>query len=258
MYTLKKMRSNLLKGDVGEAFFKHWCEQNIDVIKGVVAEQFGYNPKDVVNIKSKREILLSESFPDFAVFKRSDTKRKKPLLGISVNTQSKGYTIDSTMGGFCCECPRRKSCVAGTEQNLWYNQYNITNDYPSFKSKYGADVILVTLFITWRDAVFKFVKANHLEPVVKRYLVGGRKAVKDSEAGKKFLQRLIFTGNTSTPRPYDMRWLALVDIEQNPSKYQVTGGLSQYGRPRKVYCVDYDLTKGEVDLKTFIKSIAPK
>lgn len=98
MYTPEKMETNLLRGDIGEAFFRLWFENHAN---NVILRQFGFNPQGVVDVAKKE--LKKQSFPDFAIF---DNSLEKPILGISINTQKGAYNVYATAAPYCFKCPR--------------------------------------------------------------------------------------------------------------------------------------------------------
>lgn len=261
MYTDKQMERQLRKGDLGEALFREWAERALGGLfteRGWSLEQQGFNPGGFVD-RSDKEDLKENSDPDFALYS-SDVEQ--PITGISINSQKKWYSAASTMGGFCIKCPRAWDCIDGNEENLWYNKYNITNDYPQFKDRFdNVDVMLLTLRVNL-DSVSKWAKEENYEKVVHGYIFGGIEQVvgKDREQFLHYLRH----GRRSENwwRSMEIRWILHSELEELDEEYKVgaskipywtTGGRSQFGRPREVCCVDVNLSRGEKELLYFLK-----
>lgn len=255
------MEKQLRKGDLGEALFREWAERNLNNIlldKGWILEQQGFNPGGFVDLTEKKDLKKS-SDPDFAIY---SVDTGLPVVGISINSQKNWYSAKSTMGGYCIKCPRAWRCIDGNEENLWYNKYNITNDYVQFKERFNnIDVILLTPKVNL-DSMIKWVKKEHYEDVVHSYIYGGMDKV-DKKDREKFLHYLRHgRRSVNWQRSMEVRWILHSELEELDEEYNVsagktpywiTGGRSQFGRPREVCCVDVNLSRGEKALLYFLK-----
>lgn len=101
------------------------------------------------------------------------------MVGVSVNTQAKLYTVESSMGKGCIKCPRAYSCYDGFEGNLWYNKYNLS-DYYKFEQRFNAETCMVTLLVN-AASIAKWVEENKLEHLVHAYILDGGQQLTDEE-----------------------------------------------------------------------------
>ncbi len=254
-YTSDKMERQLRKGNVAEALFRLWTEDHAALLPNLTFRQQGYNPAEIVGVEAKRDELKRKSDPDFAAI-RKGTKAPEYVVGISVNGQKSGYTAASTMGGLCIRCPRGLSCLDGHESNVWYNRYNITNDYPQFRQRYaGIDVVLVTIMLPSIDTIFGKVRELGWESLVFDYIVGGSAEIEGSPQADEMMTYLRFGSRGKTRRHLEVRYVLQSDLESGAVPHFVTGGLSQYGRPREVCCVDIRLTHGEDQLLDYLSRL---
>lgn len=254
-YTPDKMERQLRKGNIAEALFRLWTEDHAALLTNLTFRQQGYNPAEIVGVEEKREELKRQSDPDFAAI-RQEGYQPEYVVGISVNSQKSGYTATSTMGGLCIRCPRGLSCLDGHESNLWYNRYNIVNDYPQFRKRYGGiDVLLVTFILPSSDTIFKKVGERGWESLVLDYIVGGSTAVAGQSEASEMLDYLRFGARGRNRRRMEVLHVFHSELESGTVPHFVTGGLSQYGRPREVCCVDIKLPHNEARLLTYLSRL---
>lgn len=245
MYDDEAMKRRLVKGDVGEALFRRWFDKNVGHLENIRLVHWGYYPLGVVKDEEKRKLLKQQSDPDYALVRGNAPN--KPLRGISVNSQSRPYDIRSTMGGDCIKCPRSTSCYDGNEQNLWYNEFNIRSDYTKFSQQNGVEVALASLIVGSLNTVAQRVSEGGLEQVVHDYVQGGEEAVDDKDGLAAFLKQL-----EKRERVKNFRWLLHSEVRDGKVSSFITGGWSNRGRPRLVYCVDMKLSR---DQKSFVQSV---
>jgi hypothetical protein len=234
MYDDEAMRKRLVKGDVGEALFRYWFEENVGSLTNLRLLHWGYFPFGIVKDEEKRKLLKKQSDPDYAIVNRKD--ESKPILGVSVNAQAHPYDIHSTMGGDCVKCPRSLSCYDRKEENMWFNAFNIKNDYVKFSNQNSARVVLAVLLVSSIATVAAWVSANDLARVVHDYVQGGPEAVEDKKGLADFLAKL-----GARDRVKQFLWLWHQEVLDGKTRSFITGGWSNFGRPRPVYCVDMKL-----------------
>lgn len=193
-------------------------------------------------------MLKSRSDPDFALVRRDD--EKTPIIGISVNLQKKPYTCHSTMGGYCIKCPRADSCFDYNENNLWYNEFNINSDYVKFASEHNVEVILVSLFNSAIDTIAKWVLENNYEILLHDYVERGSEEVNTRDGWEEFYKKF-----TSRKRVKDLKWLKHSEVRSGKVPSFITGGWSNFGRPREVFCIDMNLAKSPEEFVEYIKQI---
>jgi len=270
MYDPDTMDRNLAIGDAGEALFRYWFETNCYGLEDIVLAQFGYNPEGIVADEDKKEMLKEhEDAPDFALFDRNDYEENgieaDPLVGISINTQKNWYDmdngpgvkldyeseiLDSTEWG-CYTCPRADNCYEGDLNNLWYNEYNISNDYRMFVEEYGVDVVMVSIISTTPyNARRKFQEDEEMFDACYRYLKEGENALpKDSVVD--FLDYLAFDQrykNRTEPRDQEIVFVTRGDIIDRLDEdfFHVTQ--SSVGGFRAVACVDSTMARNVSEL----------
>lgn len=248
------MQRQLRRGNVGEALFRLWTEDHATDFPHLEFRQQGYNPHGVVDVDAKRSHLKKSSDPDFAVV-RPGSEPPQYLIGVSVNTQKRPYTAASTMGGLCIRCPRAVSCLDGHEANVWYNRYNITNDYPQFRARFaGIDVVLATLWVPSIDTIFNRVKKMGVEELLLEYIRGGVKAIAGGD-GDRLLEYLRYGHRTKKRRNLRVVYALHSQLVSGEVPSFITGGLSQFGRPREVCCVDVRHAHSEDQLVAFLKGL---
>lgn len=265
MYTRDRMVRNLGVGTIAEAFFRTWWEENLGTVAEITLSQFGYNPEGIVVGREKADMLkrLPRS-PDFAVFRTEDlgTPREYPLVGISVNSQEKLYHMrTATSPADCYVCPRASDChkvatglPSSFPGNLWYNHYNITNDYRIFVEKFAADVLLVSIISRTPSAVWNAVKKKNRKKklgfteVEIRALINGETLAGDGI--EKLREYLIFKRGKSSSgrRTRQLFWYEYSDLYGQRVPYSITGAPVNQGRPRPVACVNVQLAKSEEEL----------
>lgn len=265
MYYQKGMEIRLRKGDVGEALFREWFERKFGSLaesKGFTIEQQGFNPGGFQDITEKGH-LKQKNDPDFAIYPE---KSEKPLVGISINTQAKLYTVDSSMGKGCIKCPRAYSCYDGFEGNLWYNKYNLS-DYYKFEQTFHVETCMVTLLVN-AGSIAKWVEDNKLEPLVHAYILdGGQQLIdKEKKALADLLKYLRQGRRKNWERPLQIRWLLRSELDEiTPTKssaaagkipYWTTGGRVERGRPRPICCIDSKLARNEKQFIQFVTKLA--
>jgi hypothetical protein len=264
MYYREGMERRLRKGDIGEALFREWFERVLGKLEalGYTLEQQGYNPGGFVDLSEKKH-LKEKNDPDFAIY---SAKTGKPLVGISINTQSKFYTASNAMGGKCIKCPRAWNCSNSNEKNLWYNRYNL-DDYAKFERRFGVETCMVTLRVN-TESIAKYVRERELEDIVHAYIFDGGKNLRNAEREKlEELKRYLRHGRKAGwKRPLEIRWVLRSELEEitpqkssvpsNKIPFWVTGGRVEKGRPRDVCCVDAGLARGERELIEYLSSLA--
>jgi hypothetical protein len=254
-YTQEKMERQWRKGNVAEALFRLWVEDHSALLPRLAFVQQGYNPAAIVPVEAKRESLKRQSDPDFAaIYRVGDVARY--AAGISVNGQKAGYTARSTMGGLCILCNRGRSCLDGHEANLWYNRYNIVNDYRQFRERMnGVDVALVTLLLPSSDTIFGEVKKRGWEALILDYIRAGRAGIAEQPQAGEMLHYLGFGARGRIRRRMEIRFTLHSELETGTIPQFITGGISQYGRPREVCCVDIRHSRGEDDLLAYLSRL---
>jgi hypothetical protein len=265
MYYQKGMEIRLRKGDVGEAIFRNWFERKLGDLarsRRITIEQQGFNPGGFLDISEKGH-LKQKNDPDFAIYPE---KSEKPLVGISINTQAKLYTVDSSMGKGCIKCPRAYSCYDGFEGNLWYNEYNLS-DYYKFEHRFNVETCMVTLLVN-AASIAKWVEDNKMEHLIYAYILDGGQHLtsKEKEALADLLKYLRQGRRKNWERPLQIRWLLRSELDEiTPMKssvdagkirYWTTGGRVERGRPRPICCVDSKLARNEGQLIQFLTNLA--
>jgi len=276
MYDPETMDRNLAIGDAGEALFRYWFETHCDGLDDVVLDQLGYNPEGRVSDEEKSEMLkeLADS-TDFALFDKEDYEEDgaeaEPILGISINTQKGWYDMDNNPGvkldytsdildrndWGCYTCPRAQRCYDGELENLWYNEYNISNDYKLFVDEYDVDVLMVSIISTTPYNIRrKFKNDDEMFDACYRYLRHGEDAL-DNEQVVDFLDYLAFDQrykNRTEPREEQFNFvlrsqlLDLIDEED----FHVTE--ASMGAFRPVACIDGGVARDEQELIEYISS----
>jgi len=257
------MERRLRKGDIGEAMFREWFKRKLGDYfhsRGYTLEQQGFNPGGFVDVSEKKH-LKEKSDPDFAIY---SNRTGRPIVGISVNTQAKFYTVESSMGGYCCRCPRVNSCLDGREKNLWYNKYNLS-DYAKFERRFNVQTCMVTL-ITRVDSIVKWVTKHELHDIVHAYIFDGGVQLKGKDRCKlnELLKKIRYSKGRKQ-RQLEIRWVLRSELEEiTPEKLSVTpgkipfwttGGRVERGKPRPVCCVNADLAHTEQELIDFLKGL---
>lgn len=269
MYTPRKMARNLGIGNIGEAFFRYWYETHCNELDDLSLRQFGYNPEGIVVGEEKKEMLKQlERSTDFAIYRAvdldEDPQEAKPILGISVNTQKYTYTMSQARAPKmeykgeswgCFNCPRGNRCFDHEIGNLWYNEYNISNDYLLFRNEFGADVLLITIISKMPYTVWNGkIKKGEFDDELRRYLLDGKFSISESQDVVDFLDYLLFLrAQVTSPRDYEIVWLSYSDILSGKIRYHITGAPVSRGRPRPVVCIDLINSRSERELIKFIE-----
>jgi len=267
MYYREGMEKRLRKGEVGEAIFREWFNRKLGEFcssRGYVLEQQGFNPGGFVDVGEKRH-LKETSDPDFALYPK---QTRKPIVGISINTQEKFYTADSAMGKGCIKCPRAYSCHNGNERNLWFNKYNLS-DYAKFEEKFNVETCMVTLFVSV-DSVARWIERKAYEDLTHAYIFDGGRTLTNAqkEQLKEFLNFLRHGQRKGWERRLEIRWMFRSELTEitpeRPSAPQgkipfwTTGGRVERGRPRPVCCVNAKHARDEKELIDHITSLASR
>lgn len=263
MYTPEVMERNLGVGNIGEACFRSWFERRVmSAALGVTLEHYGYNPDGLVVGRDKVEMLkaLAKS-PDFVLISTAAASARVPLLGISVNSQSSLYTMhDARAPWLCHTCARnaQQDCYEEKIGNLWFNRYNIDNDYKGFVEAFGVDVLLVTIQAAWFGRVFKQVKEAGLEGAALRFIRNGRSQVENGlrssqDDVERFLTLLTKERRGARDRKLKVVWLSYQGILNGRVPYSVAAGQSQFGRPREVVCVNSAMGQSEESLVDLLR-----
>ena len=274
MYTPSKMTRNLVRGNVGEAFFRYWFETNCHGLDDLTLRQFGYNPAGVVVGEEKVEMLKRlERSTDFAIYRVADLKESPkeagPILGISINTQNSPYTMyhsrspkmdyDGRTWG-CYNCPRGRPCFDDDVENLWFNEYNISNDYRLFFDEFRVDVLMITILSKIPNLVFNArITKGQFENELREYLLGGAKAILENRSILAYKLLPLFDQrykNRTHPREYDLVWMNYRDILNGRIKYHITGAPVSRGRPRPVACIDLMHAFVEAELIKYIEDLS--
>lgn len=274
MYTPSKMTRNLVMGNVGEAFFRYWYETNLQGIDDLTLRQFGYNPEGIVVGEDKVDMLKRlERSTDFAIYRVADLEESpkvaEPILGVSINTQKTPFTMYQSRapkydyrGGVwgCYNCPRGKPCYNGNIENLWFNEYNISNDYKLFHEEFKVDVIMVSILSKIPNIVFngRIRKGQH-EKELREYLLEGSPAIEKNHDIVNFLDYLLFDGRykkRTRPRDYDIVWLKYSDILKGKITYHITGAPVSQGRQRPVACMELKYSRPEEELIELIEGFS--
>src|SRR5688572_18286446 len=257
MYTQEKMDHQLRAGNAAEAVFRFWFEEHAAAFPRIKLIQQGYNPTGVIPVGDKREHLMKQSDPDFAIVPADaeDLELAPRILGISINSQKRPYDRLSTMGGHCIKCPRAFSCYDGNEKNLWYNSYNIENDYPQFRERFGgADVALVTLFFD-PTPLYTWVQNQDMDDLLLSYIYAGRDGVREEARTEDLMRRIAFGHRRAVRRTFDLVWLLHSEIAGGNVTWFQTGGRSQYGRPRMVHCEDMRAARDEASFESYLAAL---
>lgn len=259
------MERNLFLGNIGEGFFRYWFEDQIAPLSDeFTIGQFGYNPEGVVVGPEKVELLKSLTrSPDFALFGRKDlgTPSERPLLGISVNVQKQLYTMHNARApALCWRCARgvQEECYRRNVGNLWFNQYNITNDYFGFVRLFEVDVLLVSIIATWPGAVLSGIQRYSLEDNLFGFINHGLEEEPTSEMGK-CIDILMFDQRYKEKRrrPYELRWIPYSRLLRQEIPQSIAGAPVNVGIPRKVVCVDMKDSFPENDLLRYLGEFKP-
>lgn len=246
------MERQLRKGNIVEALFRLWTDDKRELLDKLEFRQLGYNPAGIITVDQKRDLLKVASDPDFAVV-RAGSHPPRVLAGISINGQKRGYTAASTMGGLCIRCPRSISCLDRGEANLWYNRYNITNDYAQFRRRFpDVDVVLVSLLVASLDEIHKQAKKRSWHDLVFRLIGDGPAAVAAEPEGEEMIRYLRYGARGKVARSMTVLHLLHSELEIGTVPHFVTGGLSQFGHPRPVCCVDIKLAHDEQSLIDYL------
>ena len=211
MYTRALMQRNLTTGNVAEAFFRLWWAERFSDVRKIALGQHGYNPEGIVEGREKAEMLkrLPQS-PDFALYGADERSSPKghPLLGISINSQADLYTMANARSPVhCFSCGRAPRCYQAAVTtgdgygNLWFNRYNITNDYRLFTELSGAPVVLVTIVASFPSTCQKAVADRYSEEAWA--LIHGRAAEVDPERMRRFTDYILL-------QSWKSRWRAPV------------------------------------------------
>ena len=274
MYTRERMDRNLGVGNIVEAFFRNWFERQVSAKRpDLVLSQFGYNPEGLITGREKVEMLkrLPRS-PDYALFDKSTlgTGQETPIVGISVNGQGSLYTMHNARAPWLCwTCARgaQQPCYEEKIGNLWYNRYNITNDYQSFTRLFKTEVILVTIVARWLGNIFKSVREEGLSNTALQYVKQGEPRREegismsvDGETSEliRFIDLLTYQqqGKHHTkPRQYTLSWLLYSGVVDNKIPQSVTGAPVNIGQPREVVCIDSRDARGESELVEYFRSL---
>jgi len=276
MYTPSKMTRNLVRGNVGEAFFRYWYETNCYGLDDLTLRQFGYNPDGIIVGEEKKEMLKRlERSTDFAIYRVADLEENPdeaaPILGISINTQHSPFTMyqartpkmnyNGKIWG-CYNCPRGKRCFNGDVNNIWFNEYNISNDYRLFIDEFKVDVILVTIISKMPNLIWNArIKRGIYEKELREYLFGGYKSIIKNKDIIKFLDYLLFDQrykDRTHTRNYQLVWLKYSDILEGKINYHITGAPVSRGLPRPVVCIDLKNASSERTLIKFIEGFSKR
>lgn len=297
MYSPDTMKRNLSYGNIAEAMFRLWYEKNARRTKSTRLLQIGYNPDGTVPVTEK-PWLVEKSDPDFALVRLNGAGEPgAALYGVSINAQQRPYYIGSTAGGLCSidvrardavgrrrSCPQVFDCHDLNPQlgRLWYNQWNVDNDYPRFLEKSGAvDVVLVTLVTNRPERLHHWLHPKPKEEVagqvgakkrtkgmsaderaavekaIWQYLKGGLSGCEDRETAERFLRYLEFS-NKKQPvlTDFGIRWFLLSDILNRRVEWWLTASATfQSGRPPQKYCVPEAAARREADLVSFLAGV---
>lgn len=278
MYSNQRMDRNLRIGDAGEAFFRYWFETNCHGLDDLVLHQFGYNPDGRITDEEKSEMLKAlEESPDFALFSQSEIENPdmeaEPKLGISINTQKKYYDMEQArspkishdtdlieVGEWgCFSCPRGDDCWGGDTENLWFNEYNISNDYALFKDAFDVEVVMISIISTAPYSVDKKYTDDLYIDATREYLMNGRDALSNEEV-VDFLDDLNFDQRykkRTERRDYKIVFLIHSEIKDliERDQYHITGGPTR-GRPRPVACISKSEAYPESDLVEYFDDLS--
>src|SRR5207253_9097543 len=134
-------------GNVAEAIFKYWYEEYVRN-SALTLAQLSYNPQGRSSGEEKVKLLkcLARS-TDFCLYDAgSEPGAIRPVLGISVNQHAKGYSMweaRSAPGCWTCARKMQQPCYDKQISNVWFNKYNIDNDYKNFHDTYKVEIVLV-------------------------------------------------------------------------------------------------------------------
>ncbi len=264
MYTRERMDRNLGVGNIAEAFLRFWFEEKVaSRLPHLKISQFGYNPEGLVVGREKVEMLkrLRES-PDFALFLSTDvgTPGERPIAGISVNGQGGLYTMHNARAPWLCwKCARgaQEACYGKEIGNLWFNRYNITNDYRGFTELFHSDVILISVIATWFKTVFTRVRDEGLEAAALKYIKAGRDGETTSEIDRfiHVLTRIQRGKSGSELRKYELYWMLYSQILDGRIPQSITGAPVSVGLPREVVCIDVRSARSERELVDYLSSL---
>lgn len=276
MYDPETMDRNLAIGDAGEALFRYWYETNCDGLNDIVLDQFGYNPEGRISDEEKSEMLkeLADS-TDFALFEKEDYEENgveaDPILGISINTQKEWYDMDNNPGvkldytseildhndWGCFTCPRAQQCYNGELENLWYNEYNISNDYKLFVDQYDVDVLMISIISTTPYNVrSNFKDDEKMFDACYRYLNYGEDAL-DNKKVVEFLDYLAFDQrykDRTEPRKEQFHFVLRSQLLEQIGEDDFHVTEASIGSFRPVACVKSSLAGDEQELIEFLSN----
>lgn len=256
MYTRDRMERNLVMGNIAEALFRFWFETRYSD-SHIVLSQFGYNPEGIVSEATKAlELKGNPNSPDFALFERDylNTKRERPLLGISVNSQYGFYSMDQArLPKLCYKCERKDACYEGRAKNIWHNLYNIKNDYKLFYKIFKTDVILVTLISKPLRYVFKKLRETpQWQEGIYQFIKRGPEALENGVV-QDAMRYLLFQRGKGPLRQFELYWIIYSDILNGKIPYSTAGAPVNRGQPRLVACIDSKYYYNEIDLENFLR-----
>jgi hypothetical protein len=266
-YPEARMDRNLTAGNVGEAYFRLWWDENVHPVAPELALiQFGYNPEGIQVGPQKVEMLKTlKRSPDFAVVRRSDLGGEAmPIVGISLNGQARPYTMkQATSPVACFTCPRQKPCFeaatgSGGEfrGNLWFNEYNVKNDYRLFTEEFGVGVIMVTILAPFVSRLVRDVKANYAREC-RNAILGAWDDESDIAGFTNFLRHEAGTPRRRRRRR-EIHWIMHEELATGTAPSHLTGGNASHGRPRPVRCVDVDVAHTEEELISVLRSLGDR
>jgi len=280
MYADATMRRNLSHGNIAEAMFRLWFERHCAHLRRTHLVQLGYNPLGTVPVASK-SWLPENSDPDFGLATTGAEGDSKVVLGISVNAQQALYYIGSTAGGYCSidlleqtaqgrrrPCPNIFDCHDGLADKgrLWYNEWNIKNDYPRFESKAGArDTVLVTLLTKRPAQVAAWLKrlrdgnvadGDRMEQAIWVYLRQGAGPAPSQDVAE-FLRYLEYS-NRRQPvlADFGLRWTLLSEVAGGRiERWLTASAMFDRGTPPKKYCVPESASGQEAGLVQLLERV---
>lgn len=266
-YPEARMERNLTAGNVGEAYFRLWWDERIHpAAPDLALIQFGFNPEGIEVGREKVEMLkrLRRS-PDFAVVRRSDLGGDAmPIVGISMNGQARPYSMSQATNPVACfSCPRKGPCFeaattkkGGFRGNLWFNDYNVTNDYRLFAEEFGVGVVMVTILAPFVSSLVRPVRERY-ERECREAILGAWSDESDVQGFTTFLRHE--AGNPRRRRRRrEIRWVMHDEIASGTLPTHVTGGNASYGKPRPVRCLDVDLAHTEEELIDTLRMLGVK
>ena len=151
----------------------------------------------------------------------------------------------------CYTCPRAKDCYAGNLNNLWYNEYNISNDYRLFVEEYGVDVLMVSIISTTPyNARRKFQEDEQMFDACYRYLNEGEGAI-SKQSVVEFLDYLAFDQrykNRTEPREQEIVFVQRSGVVDRIGEDSFHVTQSSVGGFRAVACIDSSMAESEQNL----------